>query len=168
MTIMAYYSTTEFNFTVLSQETPSVFLWDDSALIALVTCLIILLSVSSISKGCIIHYLIFYAPSRPINTMMLIDQICQLLTSTTFGCMTIASLIRKTPIIEDMGAMGCWFFWVNIVIHNSNLALGGLGMAIFRFRCIKSIYSTVAQLWRLVKTILLLEGLIVLAYLTAF
>ena len=168
MTIMDYYSTAEFNFTDLSQETPSAFLWDDSALIALVTCLIILLSVSSISKCCIIYYLVVYAPSRPINTMMLIDQICQLLTSTTFGCLTIASLIRKTPIIEDMGAMGCWFFWVNIVIHKLSLALGGLGMAIFRFRCVKLMYSTVAQVWRLLKNILLLEGLIVLAYLTAF
>ena len=67
-----------------------------------------------------------------------------------------------------MGAMGCWFFWASMAIHNLSLALGGLGMAIFRFRCVKLIYSTVAQVWRLLKTILLLEGLIVLAYLTAF
>ena len=156
---MAFPSAIHFNNIDIRDQTPTVFQWDDYKVIAIVTCLILLLSVSSISKCSIIYYICVYAPSRPINRMMLIDQICQLITSTIIGCLTIMSFIRRTPIIEDIGSISCWFYWAAILIHNLSVILGGLGMAAFRFLCIKLVYTTVAQVWSLLKQILLAEGL---------
>ena len=118
------YPTIELNFTDLSDETPNVFQWDGYKVIAIVTSLILLLSVSSISKCTIIHYISVYAPSRPINTMMLIDQIVQLITSTTIGCLTIMSFIRGIPIIEDIGVTSCWLYWAAIITHSLSVILG--------------------------------------------
>ena len=61
----------EYNVTDLSDETPTVFNLEAYKLVPLIACLLIMLIVSITSKCTIIHYIIVYAPSRPINTMVL-------------------------------------------------------------------------------------------------
>ena len=80
------------------KERITVFDLETYKLVALVIWLMILLLVPFASNSAIIHYVIFYAQRRPLNTMMLIHQVCQLLTSTTFGSLTIFSLICRTPL----------------------------------------------------------------------
>ena len=157
---MPAFQSLDLNSTGLSDQTPAVFYqWPEYQVVFIVIFLVVLLIVSSISKGSIIYYICVYAPPRPINRMMLIDQICQLFTSSIIGSMTIVSLIRRTPLIEDVGAISCWLYWAAIIIHNSSVILGGLGMAAFRLLCIKYTYTTVAQVWSLLKKILWYEGL---------
>ena len=90
------------------RERITVFDLETYKLVALVIWLMILLLVQIASNSAIIHYVIFYAPKRPLNTMMLIHQVCQLLTSTTSTSMTIFSLIRRAPLMEDFGPISCF------------------------------------------------------------
>ena len=95
---MPAFQSFDLNSTGLSDQTPTVFQQcAEYKVVFILIFLVVLLIVSSISKGTIIYYICIYAPPRPINRMMLIDQICQLFTSSIIGSMTIVSLIRRTP-----------------------------------------------------------------------
>ena len=148
------------------KERITVFQLETYKLVALVIWLMILLLVQIASNSAIIRYVIFYAQRRPLNTMMLIHQICQLLTSTTLTSMTIFFLIRRTPILEDFGPIGCYVIACALVLYNLSFSLGGFGMAVYRIVCFSNRFTPASQAFKFSKRasiiILLSEGLLVL------
>ena len=114
----------------------------------------ICLTVACTCRYFIIWHLLKHAPSRPLNTMMLVDQTCQLLSSFIFGLFTLATFIDL--LITNLGS--CWIPMSAIVVHNVSLTVGGFGMAVFRLLGIR---CGVTKPWRLLKGIFLTEALLV-------
>ena len=92
--------------------------------------------VSTLGKMMIIHYILTQAPKRPLNKMILCDQLGQLLTSFGFILLTLTSLMESTP-IQDLIPNGCQIFYCLTVAHNTLLVSGGFMMALFRMFCVK-------------------------------
>ena len=51
--------------------------------------------------------------------------------------LTSLSIASQTPIGDVLGQFGCQVYWITSVISSQALAIGGLGMAIFRLFCVE-------------------------------
>ena len=51
--------------------------------------------------------------------------------------LTTLSIVSQTPIGDVLGQFGCQVYWITSVISSQALAIGGLGMAIFRLFCVE-------------------------------
>ena len=160
---ITYNSTIGFNVSELDDYTASVFLWDTPSRIVFATFLMSLLIVECIMRSLMINFIKFYAPSRPINKMMLVDQVCQLVTSSISGGMTLISLFQNNLLIKDFGRAGCMLLGAGRTVNGFGLILGGLGKAVFRFMCIK-FPSSIHQSKKRMKNILMMEHLLIFAY----
>ena len=97
------------------------------------TCAII----STSGKSLIIYYILYKAPSRPLNKMILLDQIGLLLTSLGTKIGVIGSLMASTPMHDILGLKACEIFYITTVSHNTLLVVDGMAMALFRLLCVR-------------------------------
>ena len=93
--------------------------------------------ISTAGKSLIIYFILYKAPKRPMNTMILHDQIGFLITSLVTKFMTITSLITATPILDLFGPQGCDVYLLLSVAHYALGLTGGYAMALFRMLCVQ-------------------------------
>ena len=104
--------------------------------------------ISTAGKSMIIYFILYKAPKRPMNTMILLDQVGTLLTSIVTKVMTITSLIMATPLLDMYGPVACDAYFLFTCAHNSLAVTGGFAMALFRMLCVQ-FHSYVPSLERL-------------------
>ena len=118
-------------------ESVKVIQWHGLFSILLIIFCSILGIISTSGKSMIIYYILYRAPRRPMNTMILFDQIGVLVTSLGMSVMTIGSLVMATPILEMFGSNACQVFYVTSVTHNVFMVINGWSMAVFRLICVR-------------------------------
>ena len=117
--------------------------------------------VSTLGKIFIIHFILTKAPQRPLNKMILCDELGQLVTSFGFILPTLTSLIESSP-IKELIPYGCQIFYFVAVAHNTLLVVGGFMMALLRMVCVKFATSLPISLSFLVNIILVIQyGLVI-------
>ena len=117
--------------------------------------------VSTSGKMMIVHYILTQAPKRPLNKMILCDQLGQLLTRFGFILLTLTSLMESTP-IQDLIPNGCQIFYCLTVARNTLLVSGGFMIALFRMFCVKFSSKTISNLSSIVDIILWIQyGLVI-------
>ena len=104
--------------------------------------------ISTAGKSMIIYFILYKAPKRPMNTMILLDQVGTLLTSLVTKGMTITSLIMGTPLLDLYGPLACDVYFLFTVAHNTLVVTGGFAMALFRMLCVQ-FYGYVPSLEKL-------------------
>ena len=104
--------------------------------------------ISTAGKSMIIYFILYKAPKRPMNTMILLDQVGTLLTSLVTKGMTITSLIMATPLLDLYGPLACDVYFLFTVAHNTLVVTGGFAMALFRILCVQ-FYGYVPSLEKL-------------------
>ena len=112
--------------------------------------------ISTAGKSMIIYFILYKAPKRPMNTMILLDQVSvqivqwiklskdssifqigTMLTSLVTKVMTITSLIMATPLLDMYGTLGCDVYFHFTIAHNILVVTGGFVMALFRMLCVR-------------------------------
>ena len=117
--------------------------------------------VSTLGKMFIIHFILTKAPQRPLNKMILCDELGHLVTSFGFILLTLTSLIESSP-IKELIPYGCQIFYFVAVAHNTLLVVGGFMMALLRMVCVKFATSLPISLSFLVNIILVIQyGLVI-------
>ena len=124
-------------------ENVHVIQWHGYFSICLICFLVICAVASTSGKMMIIDFILRKAPKRPLNRMILLDQIGQLSTSIGFIILTLTSLTKSTP-IKEMIPFGCQIFYCLTVCHNTLLVSGSFMMALFRLICIKCSWITIS------------------------
>lgn len=88
-------------------------------------------------------------------------QCLQLPLSLVHGTLVTASIILKKPLVHFLGTYGCIGMYINIVIHNMVLVVGGAGMAFHRLITYKLANEiSIVHLQKIKKFILWIEFLI--------
>ena len=121
----------------LQSESLKVIQWHGFFSILLICFCIALAVISTAGKSMIIYFILYKAPKRPMNTMILHDQLGLLLTSLVTKFMTITSLIMATPILHLYGPVACDIYFLIAVAHNALGISGGFAMALFRMLCVQ-------------------------------
>ena len=93
--------------------------------------------ISTAGKSTIIYFILYKAPKRPMNTMILLDQVGTLVTSLVAKVMIITCLIMGIPILDLLGPLACDVFYIFTIAHNILIATGGFFMAVFRMLCVQ-------------------------------
>ena len=93
--------------------------------------------ISTAGKSTIIYFILYKAPKRPMNTMILLDQVGTLVTSLVAKVMIITCLIMGIPILDLLGPLACEVFYIFTIAHNILIATGGFFMAVFRMLCVQ-------------------------------
>ena len=85
----------------------------------------------------IIWYVKFQSIKRPLNTLIILDQVSQILPVLISGIGASASLTLNEPMFNYVGQLGCrlWFYFD--VTHFLSLSIGGAGMAAYRLAIYK-------------------------------
>ena len=89
----------------LQSEAVKVIQWHGFFSILLICFCSTIAVISTAGKSMIIYFILYKAPERPMNTMILLDQMGLLFTSLVTKFMTITSLIMATPILHLYGPM---------------------------------------------------------------
>ena len=124
----------EFN---LTDESVKVIQWHGFFSILLIILCTTCALISTCGKSMIIYFILYKAPRRPLNTMILLDQVLLFLTSLVAEIMIIGSLATSTPILNILGETACDVFYLSISTFNGMMVIDGLSMAIFRLFCVK-------------------------------
>ena len=142
-------------------ESVHVILWHGYFSVILIIFLGACGVVSTLGKMFIIHFILTKAPQRPLNKMLLCDELGQLVTSFGFILLTLTSLIESSP-IKELIPYGCQIFYFVAVAHNTLLVVGGFMMALLRMFCVKFATSLPISLSLLVNIILVIQyGLVI-------
>ena len=142
-------------------ESVHVILWHGYFSVILIIFLGACGVVSTLGKMFIIHFILTKAPQRPLNKMILCDELGQLVTSFGFILLTLTSLIESSP-IKELIPYGCQIFYFVAVAHNTLLVVGGFMMALLRMFCVKFATSLPISLSFLVNIILVIQyGLVI-------
>ncbi len=121
----------------LQSESVKVIQWHGFFSIILICLCSAFAIISTAGKSMIIYFILYKAPKRPMNTMILLDQIGTLFTSLVTKFMTINSLIMATSILDLYGPSACEVYWAFLLAHNTLVATGGFTMALFRMLCVQ-------------------------------
>ena len=121
----------------LQSESIKVIQWHGFFSILLIIVCSALAIISTASKSLIIYYVLYKAPKRPMNTMILFDQIGTLITGLVTNFMTISSLVLATSILDFYGPLACDMYFLIAITHNILMVTGGLAMALFRMICVQ-------------------------------
>ena len=121
----------------LQSEAVKVIQWHGFFSILLISFCSALAVISTAGKSMIIYFILYKAPERPMNTMILLDQMGLLFTSLVTKFMTITSLIMATPILHLYGPLGFYMYLLFTVAHNALAISGGFTMALFRMLCVQ-------------------------------
>ena len=110
-------------------------------------CIIILIIISTMigatAKILVINYVTIHAPKeRPLNTLIFVDQVIQLITNFLFSTMTVLSLATATTLEDMFGYSTCVFYWILFMIHGLTYITAGLGMSFFRFMIVRYPFVT--------------------------
>ena len=121
----------------LQSEAVKVIQWHGFFSILLICFCSTIAVISTAGKSMIIYFILYKAPERPMNTMILLDQMGLLFTSLVTKFMTITSLIMATPILHLYGPLGFYMYLLFTVAHNALAISGGFTMALFRMLCVQ-------------------------------
>ena len=132
----------------LQSESVKVIQWHGLFSVLLICFCSTLAVISTAGKSMIIYFIIYKAPERPMNTMILLNQMGCLLTSLVTKFMTIASLIMATPVLDLYGPLGFYMYLLFTVAHNALGISGEFTMALFRMLCVQfqSVISSMEKL----------------------
>ena len=101
--------------------------------------------ISTAGKSLIIYFIVYKAPKRPMNTMILLDQIGFLITTLVIKFMTICSLIMATPILDLFGPQACDLYLLSGIANYAWNLTGGYTMALFRMLCVQFPYYVLSM-----------------------
>ena len=121
----------------LQSEAVKVIQWHGFFSILLICFCSTIAVISTAGKSMIIYFILYKAPERPMNTMILLNQMGCLLTSLVTKFMTIASLIMATPVLDLYGPLGFYMYLLFTVAHNALGISGEFTMALFRMLCVQ-------------------------------
>ena len=76
---------------------------------------------------------------------------------TVIAILTVTSVASQTPIHEYFGVEGCYFFWTVNSIYLVQLAVGGIGLAVFRLICFHYLFVKEINVNQLMKRVLICE-----------
>ena len=87
-----------------------------------------------------------------------------MILSTATAAFTVTSLFMGKPIADIVGQDGCKVFWGLQSVSTATFLLGGLSMALFRYRCIMKQTSNHSEAKKLAQTLILAQLVITPAW----